>query len=104
MGRPRKQFQPDVKTNIAIMAVFAILIAAIGGPVTAIAQEADAKAPSQKKSKCPQIVKTSPVSGSTDVKTAIKEIKVTFDREMSGGMSWTGGPPLLPPVDKRRKA
>jgi beta-lactamase regulating signal transducer with metallopeptidase domain len=52
----------------------------------------------------PQIVKTIPQPGATKVDPALKEISVTFDRDMGQGMSWTGGPPLFPPIDESRQA
>ena len=52
----------------------------------------------------PQIVKTVPAAGETGVDVGLTEIRVSFDRDMGKGMSWTGGPPLFPPVDKSRKA
>jgi hypothetical protein len=39
----------------------------------------------------PRIVASSPRSGDTDVNPALTEITVTFDRDMGGGFSWTGG-------------
>jgi Bacterial Ig-like domain len=44
----------------------------------------------------PRIVSTSPKVGQTDVKPDLKEITVTFDRDMQPGFSWTGGPPDFP--------
>jgi beta-lactamase regulating signal transducer with metallopeptidase domain len=44
------------------------------------------------------IVETSPAIGATDVDPNITEISVTFDRDMDDKWSWTGGPPLFPPV------
>lgn len=52
----------------------------------------------------PRIVKSTPESGATGVDIGLEEITVTFDRDMQGGMSWTGGPPLFPPVDESRPA
>jgi len=52
----------------------------------------------------PQIVKTKPQGGATGVDPDLKEITVTFDRDMSSGMSWTGVPPEFPPLDESRKA
>ncbi|TWT83091.1 Methicillin resistance mecR1 protein [Planctomycetes bacterium CA13] len=52
----------------------------------------------------PKLVTSTPAIGQTDVKVSLDEIRVTFDRDMGKGMSWTGGPPLFPPVDKSRKA
>jgi RNA polymerase sigma-70 factor (ECF subfamily) len=56
------------------------------------------------KTRYPQIVATAPKPGATDVDPALREISVTFDRDMEKGMSWTGGPPDFPPVDKSRQA
>ncbi len=52
----------------------------------------------------PQIVSTSPASGSTDVNPATTEITVTFDRDMAGGFSWTGGGPEFPQSPEGQKA
>jgi beta-lactamase regulating signal transducer with metallopeptidase domain len=38
----------------------------------------------------PRVIATSPVVGATAVDPAIKEITVTFDRDMAGTYSWTG--------------
>ncbi len=48
------------------------------------------------KTNWPTIVETSPKIGATDVDPATTEISVTFDRDMGGGMSWTGGGPDFP--------
>ncbi len=56
------------------------------------------------KSAAPQIVKTVPERGATEVDPDLKEIRVTFDRDMGAGMSWTGGPPHFPPLDASRQA
>src|SRR5689334_16551694 len=63
--------------------------------------EEQAKSP---KSNSPQIVKTIPTAGATDVDPKLPEITVVFDRDMGEGMSWTGGPPLFPPLDKARQS
>ncbi len=39
----------------------------------------------------PRIVATSPKVGDTEVDPGLTEITVTFDRDMAGGFSWTGG-------------
>jgi hypothetical protein len=44
----------------------------------------------------PRIVSTSPAVGATEVDPGLAEITVTFDRDMGGGMSWTGGGPEFP--------
>jgi beta-lactamase regulating signal transducer with metallopeptidase domain len=51
----------------------------------------------------PSIVSTTPARGATDVDPGTKEITVTFDRDMGGGMSWTGGGPDFPPIPEDQK-
>jgi beta-lactamase regulating signal transducer with metallopeptidase domain len=51
----------------------------------------------------PSIVSTTPARGATDVDPGITEITVTFDRDMGGGMSWTGGGPEFPPIPEGQK-
>jgi RNA polymerase sigma-70 factor (ECF subfamily) len=60
--------------------------------------------PKSSKSTSPQIVKTIPTAGETAVDSKLPEITVVFDRDMGEGMSWTGGPPLFPPLDKDRQS
>ena len=52
----------------------------------------------------PIIIETVPKVGATQVDSTLKGIRVTFDCDMERGMSWTGGPPLFPPLDDKRKA
>jgi beta-lactamase regulating signal transducer with metallopeptidase domain len=52
----------------------------------------------------PKIVATSPAVGATDVDPAVTEISVTFNQEMGGGMSWTGGGSEFPPSPDGQKA
>jgi beta-lactamase regulating signal transducer with metallopeptidase domain len=52
----------------------------------------------------PRIIATSPAVGVTDVDPALTEITVTFDQDMEGGMSWTGGGPEFPPTRQGQKA
>ncbi len=52
----------------------------------------------------PAIVSTSPKVGATDVYPALTEITVTFDQDMGGGFSWTGGGPDYPPTPQGAKA
>ena len=49
-------------------------------------------------SNTPKIVKMEPANGATDVDAAtVKELRVTFDRDMNtGGFSWTGGGESFP--------
>ncbi|HZR19169.1 MAG TPA: M56 family metallopeptidase [Verrucomicrobiae bacterium] len=51
----------------------------------------------------PRIISTVPAIGATEVDPAISEITVTFDQDMGGGFSWTGGGPEYPPgIEGRR--
>ncbi len=52
----------------------------------------------------PKIVKTSPQTGDTEVDPELTEITVTFDQDMAGGMSWTGGKPEIPPPQPGKEA
>jgi hypothetical protein len=53
----------------------------------------------------PVITKMEPANGAKDVDAkAVKELRVTFDRDMSGGMSWTGGGELFPKSPENSKA
>lgn len=51
----------------------------------------------------PVVTQTSPKNFATDVPADLTEISVTFDRPMQKGMSWTGGPPHFPPIDRNRQ-
>ncbi len=75
-------------------------------PPAALARKATPRTDSHRKKSTPypQIVDIQPPPGSTSVDPGLKELKVTFDRDMSSGMSWTGGGEDFPPVDKSRKA
>ena len=52
----------------------------------------------------PEVVSLSPSMGATEVDASTKEITVTFDRDMQGGFSWTGGGPDFPPSPEGQKA
>jgi beta-lactamase regulating signal transducer with metallopeptidase domain len=52
----------------------------------------------------PKIVATSPAVGATDVDPGLTEITVTFDQDMGGGMSWTGGGSEYPPAPEGQRA
>ena len=49
----------------------------------------------------PAIVSTALAVGATEVDPATTEITVTFDQDMAGGFSWTGGGPDYPPTTGR---
>jgi hypothetical protein len=44
----------------------------------------------------PSVVSTNPVAGASDVDPALDKITITFDQDMGGGFSWTGGGPEFP--------
>ena len=52
----------------------------------------------------PKILATVPLPGATNVDPSLTEISVTFDRDMSEGMSWTGGPPDFPDMPEGGRA
>lgn len=52
----------------------------------------------------PRILATSPKVGETEVDPTLTEITVTFDKDMGGGFSWTGGGPDFPPSPEGQKA
>jgi RNA polymerase sigma-70 factor (ECF subfamily) len=70
-----------------IFAVAAFLWAGFGLTTPTHAQTSDGP---------PHIVSTSPKIGATDVEPSLKEITVTFDKDMEEGMSWTGGGSQMP--------
>ena len=47
---------------------------------------------------------STPAQGEKDVDPNLTEIVLRFDRDMSGGMSWTGGGPYFPPIDESRES
>jgi beta-lactamase regulating signal transducer with metallopeptidase domain len=59
--------------------------------------------PAADSSTTPKILSTTPKVGATDVDPALKEITVSFDRDMGGGYSWTGGGPDYPPTPEEAK-
>jgi hypothetical protein len=73
----------------------AALAALCGAP--SLAQAQSAKRP-------PRIVSTSPAVGAQNVDPGLAEITVTFDQDMDGGMSWTGGGPDYPPSPQGARA
>lgn len=66
------------------------------------ANSADKSAPAEPAP--PRIIATSPGAGATDVDPSLTEITVTFDQDMSRGMSWTGGGPDFPSTPEGQKA
>jgi hypothetical protein len=63
-----------------------------------------AKPADERDSPTPRVVKTIPAIGATQVDPALTEIRITFERDMQKGMSWTGGKPHFPNADPKKKA
>ena len=87
----QKQFKSRASASmLAAMSLLGVG-AFVAGSTTADGQDAaQAQSP-------PRIVATSPKVGETDVDPGLTEITVTFDRDMAGGFSWTGGGADYPP-------
>jgi hypothetical protein len=54
--------------------------------------------------KTPEIVSLNPPNGATDVRSAVTELRVTFNVPMGGGMSWCGAGPNFPAIPDGKKA
>jgi hypothetical protein len=65
--------------------------------------QAQTRAASAPSGPAPRIVSTTPALGASDVDPGLKEITVTFDRDMGPGFSWTGGGPEYPPNREGQK-
>jgi hypothetical protein len=89
------------KSNVSL-ALATALLASLGLATLASAQTGDSS--SEKPDAPPHIIATSPKTGATGVDPALKEITVTFDRDMDAGMSWTGGGPSFPKSPDGAKA
>ena len=63
---------------------------------TAAANPDEKKEEPREETPYPQLIEATPAAGSTDVDPKLTEMRVTFDRDMSAGMSWTGGGPEFP--------
>jgi beta-lactamase regulating signal transducer with metallopeptidase domain len=84
------------------LAVFALVFLPMGS--SGGAGDFVAAADPSQESKYPQIVKTTPKLGATDVDPDLTELSIAFDRDMGQGMSWTGGGPDFPTIDETREA
>jgi len=94
----KRRFDWASRVGVAAAALVLLPMAAprVVAEVAAPAAEEAAVAPAVK-TNWPVIVKTEPAIGATDVDPDLKEIAVTFDRDMStGGYSWTGGGEFFP--------
>lgn len=85
---------PNRKTWRALAATLVVTLGVITFTDAQTANKEAAPAPDDGSAR---IVKTLPEIGAKDVDPALKEITITFDRDMAGGFSWTGGPPDFPP-------
>ncbi len=64
----------------------------------------DEKTEPREETPYPQLIEATPAAGSTDIDPKLTEIRVTFDRDMSEGMSWTGGGDTFPKLPDGAKA
>lgn len=87
--------------NIQCVTLSILLLACLH--LTMVFAEETAPASNAATEEPPRIVETVPAAGATEVDPAVSEITVTFDRDMAGGFSWTGGGPDFPPVAEGRK-
>jgi hypothetical protein len=53
--------------------------------------------------RAPKIVEMRPANGAEDVSPGLKVIRVTFDRPMAEGFSWTGGGEHFPEIPAGKK-
>lgn len=89
----------------ALFGALALVTLTDGQRAASAAGEAEASAPGGANAGGPPvIVSTSPRVGETDVDPGLAQITVTFDRDMGGGFSWTGGGPDYPPGVPGQKA
>ena len=96
-------FRPEKRSmglpSILCLVGFALLFLPMALPVAIAKTEAVEATKSEKDSKellapraWPWIVSTVPPVGATEVDPNLKEVSLTFDRDMQSGMSWTGSP------------
>lgn len=76
---------------VGILAIAALLLPMGQWNHTSSAQDVDDMA-------APKVVKTVPAIGAKDVDPAAAEIRVTFDKPMQSGFSWTGGGEAFPEI------
>ncbi len=91
---PRRFFMVDTQAKTAEY------VGAFEGQPARISMTSGASQPGG----APKVVSTSPPNGATDVDPGLKEITVTFDQDMGGGFSWTGGGPEFPPSPQGQRA
>lgn len=113
MNYEPSQSRFGIWSRVALLA-FGIIFVPMSAtsPIDRKAQADDAAKPESKptpkterpKTAYPTVVETTPKVGATGVDPKLTEVRITFDRDMNKGMSWTGGPPDFPPIDKSRKA
>lgn len=75
------------------------------GQPDAISREGSANDPAviTPQSGPPRIIKTEPAAGASAVDPSLSAIRVTFDRDMAGSFSWTGGGEYYPPIPEGQK-
>lgn len=93
-----------VSNSWAAVAIASLLLSMATAATADDEATPNAPKPSAKAAKSPfPEYKSNPANGATTVDPSLKEIVIRFDREMGPGMSITGDPTLLPPIDSARK-
>jgi hypothetical protein len=67
-------------------------------------ESASGGADANNKTTPPKVVKMIPANGADDVDPGLKVLRVTFDRPMAEGFSWTGGGPEFPAIPEGQGA
>jgi beta-lactamase regulating signal transducer with metallopeptidase domain len=101
-GGPRGRILPAALISLLMVVGFTSARTAAPPPRTTSAQSANPRAADATLDP-PRIVATSPPLRTLDVDPALKEITVTFDRDMASGFSWTGGGPDFPVIPEGQK-
>lgn len=79
--------------SLAVLGVFIVLLLPMGVWPGAVEGQAD---PNAAPPPPPRLARTEPANQATEVEPSLERITLVFDRDMAGGFSWTGGPPLFP--------
>lgn len=106
---PRRTLMTQIRYSLLIgfFGSFLCVVMAVAGTRVLYADPADDSEQVQPKkpsdTTAPRIIATAPKVGATDVAVTTTEITVTFDRDMQGGFSWTGGGEDYPPSPEGKK-
>ncbi|MGH7967318.1 MAG: Ig-like domain-containing protein [Limisphaerales bacterium] len=100
-----KDMTLDVDTKAGVRRFFIVDTQAGTAEYASAFERQAVRVPARKSSGgAPKVLMSKPANGATDVDPGLAEITVTFDQEMSDGMSWTGGGAESPPSPDGAKA